>query len=217
MVTRAVALCLTLAGLSACDPRPSPPTETADSTMAESTDSAQATKLAQELEPSLLHGMDPQDRARGQALLRDLTTDWVREARSDPDLEVRVLEILREDLDKKTSDAKPRRRLAVLTAEVLDRRLRPLAVAARQLGRAAIDEPSTDMATQGRTLLEDLKPLGANIAPLPDDLARPLRRELEESTLDALYAVERKAMSRRLARYARSKGAPAPPDIRPAQ
>lgn len=184
-------------------------------------------KLVSELAPTVLAGLEGDDRARGDELLAELCRDWVREAGSSGKADD-VLAILRDDLARATGGLGPRERLAVLEAEVLDRRLRVLSRQSLALGKEVVDRAVDDATARerGKALLEKAEALSPEIDAIAATDRRPaLRRQLEEIVLEALYAVERKAMSARLDRYARDQqgadsaqqGAdqPGPPKITP--
>jgi hypothetical protein len=119
-----------------------------------------------------------------------------------------VRAIQRRELEERAGDGSPAARLAALRARVLERRVDRVDADAFALGKAVLagrvdDE---DARTRGRELLSRAEALGPQVDALDGDAAVPLRRALGDAVMDALYAVERKAMSPRLARE--SGGAP---------
>jgi hypothetical protein len=159
--------------------------------------------LISEMEAIALDGLEGAPREKGMALLRELMQDWLREAGDDKDTPV-VCRILREDYVQLVEGLPPEARLHVLQGQVLDRRVRALSVRSWSLGTQAVDG-TIDAArcrAQGVTLLEEADAILPSLRDLPDrELGARLERDLEEVRLEALYAIERKAMSHRLQRY----------------
>ncbi len=152
-----------------------------------------------------------------------LAKAWMAEAERYPDLRDDILERHQSDFTTYLGDSQGPARQERLLAATLDHRLRRLNVRSRDLGQGVIDSTieNSQAKQEGQALMDELKPLGATIATIKDEaLRRPLEREYQETSLDALYAVDRKVMSRRLNHYASSKkktqAAPAPPSVRPA-
>ena len=165
-----------------------------------------------ELEPVWLDGLDGDQREEGGRLLDAVVADWAREADGQPDPET-VLRFQREDLEGRAQGRDAAGRLDALRTRVLGRRADRLSVEALTLARAARDGtvPEEEARERGEALLGEIRTLGAQARGLqPGPWAEALQRELSEATMDALYAVERKAMSLRLAGEA--QGAP---DVRP--
>lgn len=141
---------------------------------------------------------------RARPLLEELARDWLREAnKSDrPD---RVLDILCEDFDEILGDAEGEELLSLLLAQVLERRSRSLSVRSFALGKAVLQAKvhEAEAQSQGKSLLEESDVLTREIVALGDGnpLKAQLERRLQDVRLEALYAIERKAMSLRLGRY----------------
>lgn len=157
-----------------------------------------------------------------QQLARALAADWRREAGDDHDLAPDVLAILREDLDEALDGRDAEGRLLVLECEVLERQLRGLSRDSLALGKQVIDGEIDDSKAkaQGERLLKAAEALSPQIRAIPDEALRaPLQRDLNDLTMEALYAVERKAMSRRLSDYAQTREGASeevpPPNISP--
>jgi hypothetical protein len=150
----------------------------------------------------------------GQRLLAEIVDDWVREASSTPDPE-RVLAIQREELEARAPGGGPEERLHALRRRAVERRIDHLGGAAFALGKAVLAGSVGDeeARSRGREYLERAEALGAELDRLGAPAGDPARRALGEAVMDALYAVERKAMSPRLARE--GGGADAAPDVRP--
>jgi hypothetical protein len=164
--------------------------------------------LAQ-LEPEWLAGLDGDARQEGETLLNEIVDDWAREADATPDPEA-VLAIQRQDLEALAGGGD---RLGALRVRVLTRRAEHLGAETFALGRAILDGSADDgdARVQGRALLDRAEALGAEIGTAADPRLDTARRELSDATMEALYAVERKAMSARLSREAD----PGPPGLRP--
>lgn len=179
-----------------------------------------AETLHGQLASSVLAGLQGGERARGEALLGTLVRDWVAEAGSSG-MADSVLSILRNDLATAMSGLGPAERLAVLEAEVLDREIQVVSRQSLALGKAIIDRAVSDEEARqrGQDLLARVKELAPRIDAVTDEARRlPLRRQLEEAMLEALYAVERKAMSSRLNLYLRDRqggGSLPPPKVSP--
>lgn len=158
--------------------------------------------LVDELSSTWLDSLDGADREAGRRLLEAIVDDWAAEARGTPNPDD-VLRFQRKDLDAAGARLGPADRLAVLRRRVLGRRVELLNARSHELGRAVVGEKVGDKRARrdGRALLDEAAGLARELRELPTspELA-PIRRELEEAMLDALYAVERKAMSSRLAR-----------------
>jgi hypothetical protein len=124
-----------------------------------------------------------------------------------------VLAIQRQDLERALADREDADRLAVLRSRALTRRAERLSGETFALGRAVADGSATDPEAreEGRRLLAEAEELSSALGDAPE--LQPARRMLSDAVMEALYAVERKAMSPRLSR---ATGAPGgPPGIRP--
>jgi hypothetical protein len=168
-------------------------------------------ELQHDLEPRVLAGLAGPDLERGRALLGRLAGDWLEEARAGGALASQVLTILRSDLERDAGPLSPRDRLVLLEAEVLDRELRAIGNESFALGKQIIDGQVDDVAARarGRDLLGRLEAIAPRVDAITLEPRRvALRRQVEDGMLEALYAVERKAMSPRLSRYAQDAGGP---------
>jgi hypothetical protein len=152
-----------------------------------------AEKLEQQLE-----GLDGSDLQAGRRAAADVLADWQREADSQDD-PAAVHRFQREDLTAQLTGQDAAGRLEVLRRRAIGRKVDRLNVRALALGRRVLD--GEDGEAEGRALLtaaEELAPEVAALAGSPEKAA--IKRDLDEAVMDALYAVERKAMSHRLAR-----------------
>jgi hypothetical protein len=165
-----------------------------------------------ELAPEWLAGLEGAELEEGRALLAEVVDDWAREADPTPDPGA-VLAIQRAELQSAGVGRDAAGRLAALRARALTRRVDHLSVETFALGRAILDGSATDPDARehGRRLLDEAERLGAALRDAPE--LQPARRVLSDAVMEALYAVERKAMSPRLARTAGTPGGP--PDLRP--
>jgi hypothetical protein len=165
-------------------------------------------ELQNDLAPRVLAGLAADELARGRALLARLLPYWLDEARAGGALAEQVLTILRDDLEREVQPLAPRDRLVLLEAEVLDRELRALSNESFALGKHIIDGSvaDADARSRGRGLLDRAEALSPKVDAITLEAKRVgLRRQLEDALLEALYAVERKAMSSRLSRYAQDR------------
>ena len=147
-----------------------------------------------ELEPRWLDGLEGAERSEAAALLRELVDDWALEADATPNPDA-VLAIQRSQLEAAADGG-----LDALRARVLTRRAEHLGAETFALGRAILAGTVDDQEARshGRELLARAEALGPELRDGPE----AARRELNDAVMEALYAVERKAMSPRLAREA---------------
>jgi hypothetical protein len=167
-------------------------------------------ELQRELAPRMLAGLTGSDLDRGRDLLGRLAVDWLDEARAGGTLANQVLSILRSDLERDAQPLEPRGRLVLLEAEVLDRELRALGTESFALGKQIIDGAvdDNDARSRGRALLVRLEAIAPKVDAITIEAKRvALRRQVDDALLEALYAVERKAMSPRLDRYVHDRRA----------
>ncbi len=90
----------------------------------------------------------------------------------------------------------------------LTRRIGQLGARSYELGSQIVDEKIEPSAarTQGEDLLREVDELTPDVKAIQDsDVQRRLMRDLNEVRMEALYAVERKAMSLRLNRYVQNQ------------
>jgi hypothetical protein len=168
-------------------------------------------ELQKDLEPRVLAGLTGDDLARGRALLGRLLPYWLDEARAGGEHAADVLAILRGDLERDVQPLAPAERLVLLEAEVLDRELRALSSESFALGKEVVDAKVADdeARRRGRALLDRVAALSPRVDAITIEARRVvLRRQVEEVLLEALYAVERRAMSLRLSRYLRDQRTP---------
>ena len=173
------------------------------------------------IEPLVTVGMPEMQRSRAHTQLDALITDWLREA-GDDETTADTIDILREELEAKIAAASPAERLQVLEIETLQRRVRALSRESFELGKKLVDGAIARDAAgeQGQALMERADALGKEVAALNSaEAGEQLARELQEISLEALYAIEKKAMSLRLNHYAQDRSAAnpdeAPPKVTP--
>lgn len=164
-------------------------------------------KLLSELSPLWLAGLSAADAEVGKKLLRDMVTDWVREAGADREPQD-VLDILKRDLEARREGKAPAQRLETLHEVVAERSINQLSAETFALGKRLVDHAID--AAEGRTRGEPLLARARALAAVTQGLHNPevekrLHRALTEAMMDALYAVEGKAMSLRLNRYQTSR------------
>jgi hypothetical protein len=152
-----------------------------------------ARKLEQQLE-----GLEGEDLQTGRRAVAEVLADWKREADGQDD-PAAVHRFQREDLAAQLSGLDPAGRLGVLRARAVGRKVDRLNVRALALGRSVVS--GEDGEAEGRALLTAAEELAPQVAALPGSPEKAaIKRDLDEAVMDALYAVERKAMSQRLAR-----------------
>lgn len=159
-------------------------------------------QIRADLAKTWLTGLTGDDRREGGRLLTAVVKDWAAEADPTPDPQT-VLRFQREDLDALAKGRDPKSRLEALRLRVLGRRVDRLNVRALALGRAVKAGSVEDRQARadGKKLLREAESIAAVVRGLPPSpQLAPIRRGLEEAMLDALYAVEREAMSQRLDR-----------------
>jgi hypothetical protein len=164
----------------------------------------------------VVSGLGEPEREKGLPVARELVADWAREADPMPD-PAAVVRFQREALEATVAECGGDG-LRGLELELIRRRADRLNAAALQLGLEVIDRDvgEDDARRRGRALLDQSEQVASSLGDLGSNAATDAaRRSLEEATLDALYAVERKAMSPRLARARPDAGtaAGAPPDV----
>jgi hypothetical protein len=145
--------------------------------------------------------------AESEALLADLVAHWAREADSDADPGA-VNAIQRGELEDAVRDRPPDARAAILRMLVLDRLISDLHARTYALGRAILDGETASAAARedGLALLRETEALGARLRALDDpDASARLMPSLNDALMEALFAVEGKAMSPRLSRYDRDR------------
>jgi hypothetical protein len=169
--------------------------------------------LLAEVGPEVLPGLPgPADEARAE--LRDLLADWLREAGHDADSPA-VVALLRKEYLAAQAVRSPAERRDLLRAESLERSVRRLGVATLALASGVVDKTvAVDEArARGKELMAELDALGPRFQAVTDpQRAARLRDDIQEARLEALYAVDGKIMSLRLARHARDAAAP---NVRP--
>ena len=161
---------------------------------------------------ALLGDLEAEFGSEGRGELEWLVDDWAREAghSSNPDA---VLRFQREDLEARTAGLDGQARLDALRAHVLARRADELSARTFALGKEILAGRDEDGRARGEALREEADAIADELNRLPPSPALdPIRRTLGDAVMEALFAIERKAMSPRLAR---EQGAPGgAPDIR---
>jgi hypothetical protein len=168
-------------------------------------------ELQLDLESRLLGGVAGPDLERGRGLLFTLACDWLDEARAAGALASQVLTSLCSDFERDAGPLSPRDRLVLLEAEYFDHKLRAMGNWTFELGQQIVDgQIDDDLArANGQAMLGWLEGVAPRIDAITLESRRvALRRQLDDVMLEARYAVERKAMSPRLSRYAQDVGAP---------
>lgn len=157
--------------------------------------------LIEELSPTWLDGLEGDELEEGRRLLAEVVDDWWREASSTPD-PAAVLAIQKRELEERAPGGGPGERLQALRRRAVERRIDHLDTAAYALGKKVLAGSVGDeeARARGRECLDRAEELAGELDRLGAPADDPARRELGEAVMDALYAVERKAMSPRLAR-----------------
>jgi len=161
---------------------------------------------------ALLGELEAEFGPEARADLRSLVDDWAREAghSSDPDA---VLRFQREDLEARTAGLDGQAQLDALRAHLLARRADDLSARTFALGKEILAGHDEDGRSRGEALRAEADALADELNRLPPSPALdPIRRTLGDAVMEALFAIERKAMSPRLAREQGAAGGP--PDIR---
>ena len=177
-----------------------------------------AASLQAEIVMQLGH-LDPAEREPLIALAGELAADWLREAGHDAYAGA-ILDLQRSEFIANMNLRDYDQRREFLRAEVYDRRARAIGRRSFELGKQVVDHAiaPADAQAAGRALLDELAALTRLVQALRDcERVRVLSVELQESSLEALYAVEGGAMSHRLSLYAADKKASpvSPPDVEP--
>ena len=167
--------------------------------------------LLAELEPEFTDGLSAEEQTEAREMLAWLVRDWAREADPTPDPEA-VLGFQREDLAARTAGRDPAERLQALREHVLARLVDRLGARTFALGRRILagDVDREDARAQGEALRQEADALAGELKEVPGMDAT--RRALGDAAMEALFAIEGKAMSPRLARESGAAGGP--PDIR---
>lgn len=206
----ALAVALVLSAAAGCDrssPRPEPAREPPVTGQA-STGPLDRAAVAADVSARWLAGLVGRERAEGAALVDELVASWADEADTDADPRA-VNAIQRQDLDAAGVGAPPAERLRTLRIVVLARLVTRLRVRTYALGRAIIDGEvaRADAPARGRPLLAEAEQLAARLQAAGDAAQQAsIRQGLEDALLEALFAIEGKAMSGRLSRYAGGRG-----------
>lgn len=175
-------------------------------------------RVIAELSPEWLAGLEGSELEEGRRLLADIVDDWAREADSTSD-PAAVHRFQREDFEALGAGRDTAGRLEALRLRALGRRTDRLNVGTFALGKAilagSIDDQ--DARSLGESFLHEAEAISAELKRLDHSPAvDAIQRDLSEAVMEALFAVERKATSARLARE-EGDAAPqgGPPNIRP--
>ena len=159
-------------------------------------------RVTADLAREWLSGLSGARRAEGERLLGDLVAGWAEEADATPDPNA-VLRFQRSDLEAAGAGRDANGRLEALRLIVLRRAIDRLGAETYALGVAILDAKvgGEEARGRGRDLLDRAEALAPGVKALPQNPeAVPLRRELNDAVMEALFAVEGKAMSPRLER-----------------
>jgi hypothetical protein len=166
---------------------------------------AAAPSLVVEIE-ALVSGHEAAAPPELHALAVELAADWTREAGHDRDA-AEVLALLRRELAAKlmaVHGSASGAEIDVMRGEVYDRRTRALSRRSFTLGKGVIDGTIAEATarTAGHQILGEVAALMPQIRALRDpERVRVLSGDLQEVSLEATFAVDRGAMSRRLSDY----------------
>ncbi|MFO0747349.1 MAG: hypothetical protein U1F43_17030 [Myxococcota bacterium] len=162
-----------------------------------------AQALFDRLAPEVVARMSDVQATRARGLLRELLSQWAYEAGAHEGSDA-IYDILEQDLRTEIAGKGADQRFDVLWGNVLTRRLRDVSGATFALGQRVIDGTVADAEAKarGRELLSQTEVLAAEVRTIVDGERRlVLERQVQDAMLEALYAIEGKAMSRRLDRY----------------
>ena len=164
-------------------------------------DESNQNTTVEELSREWLAGLPEAEAQEGRRLVGALVADWTREAASDP---MAIGAVQKQEWEKTGQGKSPSERINLLRAEVAKRLINRLSVQSYALGSQLIDGTIDPAAarTQGESLLKAVDEISSEIKAIDDAGAqRRLQRDLNEVRMEALYAIEHKAMSLRLNRY----------------
>ena len=162
--------------------------------------------------PAVLGELEAEYGTEARDELHWLVDDWAREADPTPNPDA-VLRFQRQDLEARTAGRDGDAKLDALRTHVLARRVDHLSARTFALGKEILSGDDADGRARGEALREEADALADELRRLPPSPDHePIRRALGDAVMEALFAIERKAMSARLARE--QGGAGAPPAIR---
>jgi hypothetical protein len=172
------------------------------------TDAKKKPSMAEELEARFAEGLKGADLSEAKRLIEALVADWKREAGSGPDAEAIHAEQWKDIESKAGSETAKARRVRRVSAQTFE------------LGTSILDgkTKAATAKTDGRRLLKEAEGVSEDLKSFPEsEDTRRLRRDLGDALMEALFAVEGKAMSQRLNRHLGDKAAASagPPDVRP--
>jgi hypothetical protein len=165
-------------------------------------------RVIAELSPEWLAGLEGEQLAEGRRLLVEIADDWAREADPTPD-PAAVHRFQRQDLEALGRGRDAQGRLEALRTRALGRRVDRLSVGTFSLGKAILagTVDQDEARRRGEAFLRDAEALAPEVKQLSSSPATDaIQRDLSEAVMEALYAVERRAMSARLAREGEASG-----------
>jgi hypothetical protein len=174
-------------------------------------------RVIAELSPEWLAGLEGPELEEGHQLLFEIVDDWAREADSTSDPEA-VHRFQREDLEALGAGRDAAGRLDALRLRACGRRVDRLSVGTFALGKAILSGSIDDEEArrQGDEFLREAEALAAELKRLDrSPTVEAIQRDLGEAVMEALFAVERKATSARLAREAEGASEGGPPRVLP--
>ena len=161
-------------------------------------------RIVKEVEPTALAGLPAAQLSDARSELSALVADWLREAGHGSDADD-ILALSRREFLERLQGKSPAERRDIVRWQSLERRVRRLSVASYALGQKVVDKKiAADQARkEGEALVTALDALAPAWQAVADaNVKARLQRDIQESRMEALYAIEQKAMSLRLGRYA---------------
>jgi hypothetical protein len=149
------------------------------------------------------------DEKEGRQLLTELIADWAREADKDED-PASINKFQRQELEQRGAGKDARGKLVALRGLTVEHLVRQLGARTYKLGCAVVDGtvPREEAVKQGKALMAEVEALAPRARSVGDpEVEARLQRDLGDASLEALYAVEQKAASLRLGRYAADRKA----------
>jgi hypothetical protein len=167
-----------------------------------------AEQLTNELANAALAGLSESEARAARAELSEMAVDWLREAGTDKDAPA-ILDLLRREFAPQLAGKSPEQRRDVVRSASLERCVRRLSAQSYALGQKIIEKKisAEEARREGEALMAASDALAPRWQAIVDANAKAnLQRQIQDVRLEALYAVERKAMSVRLSRYAADHG-----------
>jgi hypothetical protein len=167
-----------------------------------------AEQLTNELAKTALAGLPESEARPARQELSAMAADWLREAGSDADAPA-ILDLLRREFTEQLAGKSAEQRRDVVRSASLERRVRRLSAQSYALGQKIIEKKisAEEARREGEALMAATDALAPPWQAIVDENAKAnLHRQIQDVRMEALYAVERKAMSARLSRYAADHG-----------